>query len=422
MNDSRSVKLNALIEKGVKIPNPDSIEIGKDISVDNISGDGVIIYPGCRLNGSSTFVSSGVCLGEEAPVTIDSCQLGPDVSLKGGFHSGSVFLEGASTGSGAHVRKGTIIEEQASIAHTVGLKQTILFPFVTLGSLINFCDIFMAGGTNRRNHSEVGSSYIHFNYTPNQDKATPSLLGDVPHGVMLDQPPIFLGGQGGLVGPCQLAYGSIIAAGSVTRKDVAKPNRMVFEAVGRSFNIPHSPGVYRGLKRILANNFQYTANMFALRRWYLSVRPMFLSDRLPQALLEGLQQTIDAVITERIQRLKALSEKMESSIERYRKAAGEKAAEPMVGQQKEFAKKWPELEDIFKNSMAMDGNPEYEALLKKEMETAISSMGKDYILSIKNLGDTGRRFGSLWLQGIVDEIVEKATGCLPIIFSKKTDI
>jgi UDP-N-acetylglucosamine/UDP-N-acetylgalactosamine diphosphorylase len=52
------------------------------------------------------------------------------------------------------------------------LKQTILFPFVTLGSLINFCDIFMSGGSDRKNHSEVGSSYIHFNYTPNQDKAT----------------------------------------------------------------------------------------------------------------------------------------------------------------------------------------------------------------------------------------------------------
>jgi bifunctional UDP-N-acetylglucosamine pyrophosphorylase/glucosamine-1-phosphate N-acetyltransferase len=105
------------------------------------------------------------------------------------------------------VRAGTIFEEQASIAHTVGLKQTILFPFVTLGSLINFCDCFMAGGTSRENHSEVGSSYIHFNYTPNQDKATASLIGDVPHGVMLNQNPIFLGGQGGWWGLAALPTG-----------------------------------------------------------------------------------------------------------------------------------------------------------------------------------------------------------------------
>ena len=66
----------------------------------------------------------------------------------------------------------------------------------------------MAGGTSRKNHSEIGSSYIHFNFTPHQDKATPSLVGDVPRGVMLDRAPIFLGGQGGLVGPVRIAYGT----------------------------------------------------------------------------------------------------------------------------------------------------------------------------------------------------------------------
>ncbi len=73
-------------------------------------------------------------------------------------------------GLGAHVREGCLLEEEASGAHCVGLKQTILLPFVTLGSLVNFCDCLMAGGTSREDHSEVGSSYIHFNYTPDGDK------------------------------------------------------------------------------------------------------------------------------------------------------------------------------------------------------------------------------------------------------------
>ena len=68
------------------------------------------------------------------------CQIGPNVNLNGGFFQDAVLLGGVSAGSGAHVRRGTILEEESSIAHTVGLKQTILFPFVTLGSLINFCD------------------------------------------------------------------------------------------------------------------------------------------------------------------------------------------------------------------------------------------------------------------------------------------
>jgi len=184
-------KIRRLLSKGVDIPNPSSVDIGDEVNIDLISEQGVKIYPGCRIYGNKTVISSGCQLGYEAPVTMENCQLGPTVELKGGFFSKSVFLEQAKMGMGACVREGSIMEEQASGAHCVGLKQTILFPFVTLGSLINFCDCFMAGGTSRQNHSEVGSSYIHFNFTPDADKTTPSLIGDVPRGVMLNQPPIF---------------------------------------------------------------------------------------------------------------------------------------------------------------------------------------------------------------------------------------
>jgi len=195
-------KIEELLDKGVVIPDPYNVYIGDEVDTGRISGNGVIIYPGCKIYGSSVLILDKVKIGREGPVTLENCQVGPDVNLKSGFLKEAVFLKGASLGSGSHVREGTILEEEAGIAHTVGLKQTILFPYVTLGSLINFCDCFMSGGTGRKDHSEVGSSYIHFNYTPGQDKATPSLLGDVPNGVMLKQSPIFLGGQGGLVGPC----------------------------------------------------------------------------------------------------------------------------------------------------------------------------------------------------------------------------
>ena len=178
--------IEKLIKKGVQIDQPSSVEIGADVDVDRISADGVVIYAGCKIFGPDTLILPGVKLGYEAPATVDNCQIGPDVELKGGYFNQSVFLEKAKLGMGSHVRVGTILEEQAVIAHTVALKHTILFPFVTLGSLINFCDCLMAGGTSRKNHSEVGSSYIHFNFTPSQDKATASLIGDVPRGVMLN--------------------------------------------------------------------------------------------------------------------------------------------------------------------------------------------------------------------------------------------
>ncbi len=59
-----------------------------------------------------------------------------------------------------------IPEEESSGAHAAGLKQAILFPFIILGRPVNFCDCLMGGGTNRRNHIEVGSPFIHFNDSP----------------------------------------------------------------------------------------------------------------------------------------------------------------------------------------------------------------------------------------------------------------
>ena len=222
-----------LTSRGVQILCPDSVFIDAAIDTTRIAHEGVRIHPGCRLTGRHTFISNDVQIGTEGPATIVNCQIGRGVELKSGYFENAVFLEGAQLGAGSHVRGGTILEEQASTAHCVGLKQTILFPYVTLGSLINFCDCLMAGGTSRQNHSEVGSSFIHFNYTPNQDKATASLFGEVPHGVMLDQHPIFLGGQGGVVGPCRMAYGTVSAAGSIIRRDQLQPDCLLVGESGK---------------------------------------------------------------------------------------------------------------------------------------------------------------------------------------------
>ncbi|MBU2430299.1 MAG: protein GlmU, partial [Proteobacteria bacterium] len=219
--------VKTLIEKGVNIPNPESVFICDTVNPDCISSDNVTIYSGCKVLGSKTLIMKNSSIGYEAPVTLENTLIGENTQLHGGFFRQAVFAGDNVFGSGAHVREGTILEEQANAAHTVGLKQTILFPFVTLGSLINFCDCFMAGGTSRKNHSEVGSSFIHFNYTPNQDKATPSMMGDVHHGVMLNSKPIFLGGQGGIVGPIRINYGCLSAAGSILRKDELRCDRLL---------------------------------------------------------------------------------------------------------------------------------------------------------------------------------------------------
>ena len=188
----RREKIAQLERQGVSIPAPESIEIGDEVKLEEVRGPGTVLHSGTKLYGADLSVAPGARLGYEEPVTVESCAVGRDVRLAGGYFAGSVFLDRVVMGKGSQVRSGTLMEEEASGAHCVGLKQTILLPYVTLGSLINFCDILMAGGTSRRDHSEVGSSFIHFNFTPfgrNGDKATPSLIGDVPRGVMLRSRP-----------------------------------------------------------------------------------------------------------------------------------------------------------------------------------------------------------------------------------------
>ncbi len=404
-------KIKILMEKGVEIPCPDSVEIGDDVNPEKISGNGVVFHGGTKIFGKSTFISKGVKLGYEGPVTIDNCQLGPYVELKGGFFTDAVFLEKASAGLGAHVRKGSILEEEASIAHTVGLKQTILFPFVTLGSLINFCDCLMAGGTDRKNHSEVGSSYIHFNYSPNQDKATASLLGDVPRGVMLKERPIFLGGQGGLVGPCRIAFGTVIAAGSIYRKDQLKPDRLVFAGMGKGGAMPFSPGLYRNIKRILLNNVIYIANLIAFKKWTAHIRSLFISDDFPKELQKGLLEKIDTGINERIKRLGAVRDKMPYSIKLYKEISGKNSSDLLLKQKNEFYEKWDELKEIFYDMEKSGGSKESMDFFIKKIEKKIS--GRKYIEAIKSLENEEASKGVAWLDSVIDMTVKAFFEKLP---------
>jgi len=415
MTSSAPDPIGILLNKGVRIPAPASVEIGLEVDPARISAEGVVLHAGTKIFGRRTLILQGAKIGYEGPATLENCHVGPAVRLSGGFFRGAVFLAKAAMGSGAHVREGTILEEGASGAHTVGLKQTILFPFVTLGSLINFCDCLMSGGTSPEDHSEVGSSYIHFNYTPNQDKATPSLLGDVPSGVMLNQRPIFLGGQGGLVGPCRLAFGTIVAAGSVYRKDVPQPGRLVFDGGLKSGSIPFSPGLYRGIRRIVANNLAYLANLAALKQWYAHVRAQFVSPDFPQALLEGLLAAVDAAIDERLRQFGRFCAKLPESARRYRESARESASDALLQEKAELAAGWPEMKAIMRQQKE-DAGPESlrDAFLEKIQEP-LRSAGRDYLVTIRGLEHAAAAAGTRWLQAVVGRFSAAALAPLPLL-------
>ena len=402
-------KVKQLIDKGVSIKSPGAITIGEDVSVDLISGDGVTIHAGSKIFGSKTLIMAGCEIGYETPVTIENCQLGRNVHLRGGFMSQSTFLKKVTVRSGADIREGCLLEEESKCAHTVGLKQTILFPFVTLGSLINFCDCLMSGGTGRKNHSEVGSSYIHFNYTPDQDKATPSLIGDVPYGVMLNQKPIFLGGQGGLVGPSRIWYGTVIAAGTIYRKDFLKGDGLLFAGVNIKKKQHLYPYLYQGLKRIIFNNINYISNVIALHRWYMDIRYLFFEvGRMETALFNGAMEKIDMVVNERIKRLREVSERMPQSVKVYKEVMKEHALETQQQLRVDFHEQWPNIEGLLKNCYDKEGDLEKRDRFIELIQKGIERKGKDYIQVIRDLEGYEANLGTEWLQGLVSEINSEA--------------
>ena len=401
-------KLLQLIQKGVDIPNPLTLDLGDEVEVDQISGNGVKIYPGCRIYGKQTVISAGSRIGYEAPVTIDNCQLGPKVELKGGYFNASVFLEKANMGSGAQVREGCILEEEANGAHCVGIKQTILFPFVTLGSLINFCDCLMAGGTSRKDHSEVGSSYIHFNFTPDGDKATASLIGDVPRGVMLNQPAIFLGGQGGIVGPLRMAYGNVVAANSVLRNDVVEDNKLIVGRAHLGKAINFRPRAYPNIRRIVENNIIYLANLMALEEWYLHVRrPFFEAPEFGRFIFSGLLDKLALAKKERIKRFQVLAEKARISAER------DAESRPEPSGRKEFSERFAEIEALFAGGMVDDAVERYRGDFLSAFDKAGGESGADYIAVIQGLSADVSGKGTVWLQSVVDAFCEKAKEIMP---------
>lgn len=412
LRPQRYQKIVDLVHKGVDISNPLTIDIGEEVPVENISGQGVRIYPGCRIYGASTIIARGAELGSEGPATVINCQIGPDVQLKGGYFKESVFLERANMASGAHVREGCILEEEANGAHCVGLKQTILFPFVTLGSLINFCDCLMAGGTSRKDHSEVGSSYIHFNYTPDGNKTTPSLIGDVPRGVMLNQPVIFLGGQGGMVGPLRLGYGNVTVAGTVLREDVLEERKIITGKTYGAAVSDYMPHAYRQLARIVRNNFIYMANLAALESWYRHVRrPFFSSMEFGDLLYQGALDKLKLARKERCSRLVALTGKVPKTHEAC-------TCGPNLEKRRcELHDQVHAVCEVFQETIQDSEETRLREHFLMAFERHRLEGDGNYIQTIKLLPAHVSQDGVRWLQHVVDALCHRAAAIIPSLWA-----
>jgi UDP-N-acetylglucosamine/UDP-N-acetylgalactosamine diphosphorylase len=219
--------------------------------------------------------------------------------------------------------------------------------------------------------------------------------------VFLGQAPIFLGGQGGLVGPSRIAYGTIIPAGTICRQDVLEEGMLYVSPSVAAESRKFAPGIYRGINRIVENNLLYIGNLWALRAWYQHVRVRTMSsDVFTSACHAGALKRMEAGLTERIKRLKELAGKMLPSLERACAETRDNLPLAVQAQQRALSDRWPEMEaQLQKGPPAAVGAAKREAFLE-EWEKIETSSG--HIKAIGSLSPSARGLGVGWLQEIVD--------------------
>ena len=189
---------------------------------------------------------------------------------------------------------------------------------VVTGSLINYCDLFMSGGTSRKDHSEVGSGAVHFNFDPRGDKWS-SMIGNAT-GVLLKSAPIFVGGNSGLVGPVAIDFGAVVAAGSIVRRNVG-PNCIHAEVMRSQVAQSFDPERYTMLGGKFIQTARLVGALHALDAWYEQVRLAFAAD-YQKPLYNAARWQIERHVAERALRLRRIIGKLDRSIEKWEQEAG----------------------------------------------------------------------------------------------------
>ncbi|MEE9392077.1 MAG: UDP-N-acetylglucosamine pyrophosphorylase [Planctomycetota bacterium] len=385
---------SALLKRGLQLPDPASVWVDRAIDLGRIE-PGSRLEPGVRLEGELTTLGPDCHLGVEGPVVLKNVATGRGVKVASGSVENAVLLDAASLGPAAHVRGASLLEEGASTGHAVGLKQSLLLSFATLGSNVNFCDCLITGGRSRADHSEVGSGFIHFNFTPfgaRGDKATASLFGDVPRGVLMREDRVFLGGAGGVVGPVTIGFGTVLAAGSVYRRSYAD-HLLVYGESLPSKKVAFDPMVVKGADRRLRACRQYIAQLRALRSWYREVRlgrsTLNSSPDWEQRLLLAAIGGIEAAERERFKQADRLVANLEwALINRADAYQGELAA---------MSKAARDLWKRLKESKSPLG--EIPASLAADLSRAPSASHLDWLGEMKQAVATE---ATAWMQSIVE--------------------
>lgn len=414
-------ELETLQNQNVIIPSLDHVCISKDVPLENI-GEEVTLHPFCRISGAKTkifpkaqigtqgavvlensVIGSESMIGQQGPVTLINTWTGPNTVLGSGVAEHAVFLGKESfandftTGFGFRVRKGSLYEEDSSSAQHTDTKMSILFPWVTLGSNVNLCDLLLTGGTGPElgKFTEVGSGTIHFNFTIRGDKATASLFGNVSQGAFLQEKRLFIGGNNSILGPLQADFGTFTAAGIRAAGNLKEGLNL-----GRGLPIGHmdyDPKVFKKAKSIVEQQVHYIGQLVALYHWYQEVR-FYLAQSKPEhlALYQAGQQIITLNIRERIAQIERVINNLSESIHTLKGEAVPQRA--TIEEQENLIKQWPSLKAHLENFK--DHFWEIPERLLGALESN-AAKHKHYTQIIQYLSSDSVDVGVTWLESIV---------------------
>ena len=389
-------RIESLQKRNVDVWGPERVYVSEDVRLDAIEAGAVIRH--ATLSGSELRIAKGAKVGVSGHAEVENCQIGTDVELGAGLYQGATFLQGAKVRGFAEIRPGTLLEEEAEVAHAVALKNTTFTSCCVAGSLINFCDLFLSGGTSRRDHTEIGSGAIHFNFDPRGDKWG-SLIGGI-RGVLLRSEPVFVGGNCGIVGPVEIGFGAVTAAGSVIRRDV---DENVLVATG-SKNV-QIRGFDRRIYGSLTSRFLLTAKLIgtfrALDCWYTQVR-LPSASAAERPLYEAARKQIELQVAERIKRLGNIIAKLPESIS-LSLAGSSTEDSPAIRQHRVLIECWPAARDALSSPVEPPAAP--VEFISAFGEARNKGMGHNQAIQNTNAGlsETAQ-----WLEDIVDGVTERA--------------
>jgi hypothetical protein len=224
---------------------------------------------------------------------------------------------------------------------------------------------------------------------------------------MLREQPIFMGGQGGLVGPAQIDYGTVIPAGIICRQDCTAGKMPVPLRVSSFRPKKFVTAVYGDIDRKVGHNIEYVANLLALRQWYRYVRRDFFARiKYGDALYSGACDILDGAIIERLKQLRQFAWNLDNSI--GTQTLKNKYPDKVLRAQKQFLQDWPKMEAY------LSGNNEEKAGLKKrdsfvKIMQNHSNKGNSYLEAIKLLTPAQAQRGTGWLKDITDNTIAECT-------------